>query len=279
MADEHDPLPPARRLQVHDVAAALTTREIGRDLRYLRVTNSTMIDARRLAEQGCAHGTVVVADEQTAGRGTKGRSWVSEAGRNILTTLVLRPGAEQMKRLSIVTPVAVAQAVEETSGLSPRIKWPNDVELGQRKLAGILIEGEWRADGPAWALVGIGVNVNFDPAPHAAQIDRPATSLMLELGRELSREAVLVALLNAFERAYERAASHDAMHDAAREVFEAWRSRLDTLGRRVRILAPNGDPIVEGIAEDATFDGALVVRDAAGRRHTVTAGEVSLRDA
>ena len=274
MADEPDPLPPTRRLRVHDVAAALTTRAIGRDLRYLRVTNSTMVDARRLAEQGCEHGTVVVADEQTAGRGTKGRSWVSEAGRNILTTLVLRPGAEQMKRLSIVTPVAVAQAVEETSGLSPRIKWPNDVELGRRKFGGILIEGEWRADGPAWALVGIGVNVNFDPAPHAAQIDRPATSLMLELGRELSREAVLAALLNAFERAYERAAPHDDAH----EVFEAWRSRLDTLGRRVRILAPNGDPIVEGIAEDATFDGALVVRDAAGRRHTVTAGEVSLRD-
>lgn len=271
MADDHDPLPPARRLRPEAVAAALTTRELGRDLRYLRVTNSTMIDARRLAEQGCPHGTVVVADEQTAGRGTKGRSWVSEAGRNVLTTLVLRPSAEQMKRLSIVTPAAVAQAVEETTGLSPRIKWPNDVELGRRKFGGILIEGDWRADGPVWALIGIGVNVNFDPTPHAAQIDRPATSLMIELGRELSREAVLAALLNAFERAYERAASQ--------EVFEAWRSRLDTLGRRVRIIAPNGAPIVEGIAEDATFDGALIVRDAEGRRHTITAGEVSLRDA
>ncbi len=271
MVHPPDPLPPERRLRADAVAAALRTREIGRNLRYLRVTDSTMLDARRLAEQGCPHGTVVAADEQTAGRGTKGRSWVSPPGQSIHATLVVRPSAEQMKRLSIVAPVAVAQAVEETTNLSPRIKWPNDVEFDRRKFGGILIEGEWRADGPAWALVGIGVNVNFDPAPHAAQIDRPATSLMLELGRELPREPVLAALLNAFEAAYDDAGSET--------VFEAWRSRLDTLGRSVRIVAPNGGLIVAGTAEDASFDGALIVRDADGQAHTITAGEVSLRDA
>ena len=269
MSEEHDPLPPHRRLQPAQVAAALRTRAIGREFHYLRVTDSTMVDARRLAEQGCAHGAVAVADEQTAGRGTKGRSWVSPAGRNIHATLVVRPDAEQMKRLSIVTPVATAEAVERTTGLAPRIKWPNDVEIEGRKLAGILIEGEWRADGPVWALVGIGVNVNFDPAPHAAQIERPATSLMLELGREASREAVLAALLNAFEEAYDNAASE--------QVFEAWRGRLDTLGREVAIIGPDGQRLVEGRAEDATREGALIVRDGAGAAHTVMAGEVSLR--
>ena len=271
MVHSPDPLPPERRLRADAVAAALRTREIGRSLRCLRVTDSTMLDARRLAEQGCPHGTVVAADEQTAGRGTKGRSWVSPPGQSIHATLVVRPSAEQMKRLSIVAPVAVAQAVEETTNLSPRIKWPNDVEFDRRKFGGILIEGEWRADGPAWALVGIGVNVNFDPAPHAAQIDRPATSLMLELGRELPREPVLAALLNAFEAAYDDAGSE--------AVFEAWRSRLDTLGRSVRIVAPNGGLIVAGTAENASFDGALIVRDADGQAHMITAGEVSLRDA
>lgn len=269
MPEDHDPLPPHRRLQPAQVSAALRTRAIGRDFHYLRVTDSTMIDARRLAEQGCAHGAVAVADEQTAGRGTKGRSWVSPAGRNIHATLVVRPDAEQMKRLSIVTPVAVAEAVERTTGLSPRIKWPNDVEIEGRKLAGILIEGEWRADGPAWALVGVGVNVNFDPAPHAAEIERPATSLMLELGREASRETVLAALLNAFEEAYDAAASE--------QVFEFWRGRLDTLGREVAIIGPDGRTLVEGRAEDATREGALIVRDGAGAAHTVMAGEVSLR--
>ena len=269
MADA-DILPPERRLQVPQVEAALRTQAIGRDLHYLRVTDSTMLDARRLAEADCPHGATVIADEQTAGRGTKGRSWVSPPGQSIHTTLIVRPSPEQMKRLSIVTPVAVALAVEQTTGLSPRIKWPNDVELERRKFGGILIEGEWRAAGPAYALIGIGVNVNFDPAPHAAQIDRPATSLMIELGRELPREPVFAALLNAFEASYDQAESS--------EVFEAWRSRLDTLGRSVQIIA--GDRLqVEGVAEDVTPEGALLVRDAAGALHPIVAGEVSLRDA
>ena len=175
-----DLLTPQQRLQIPQVELALRTTAIGRDLHYLRVTNSTMDDARRLAEADCPHGATVVADEQTAGRGTKGRSWVSPPGQSIHTTLVVRPSAEQMRRLSIVTPVAVAQAVEQVSGLRPRLKWPNDVEINRHKFGGILIEGEWRSDGPTYALIGIGVNVNFDPAPHAAQIDRPATSLMIE---------------------------------------------------------------------------------------------------
>ena len=172
MADA-DPLPPARRLQTAQVSEALRTRAVGRDLHYLRVTDSTMADARRLAEEGCPHGAVVVADEQTAGRGTKGRSWVSPAGQSIHTTLVVRPDAEQMKRLSIVTPAAAARAVEEAAGIVPAIKWPNDLEIGRRKFGGILIEGEWRASGPAYALIGIGINVNFDPRA-ARRPDRPS---------------------------------------------------------------------------------------------------------
>ena len=168
-----DLLTPQQRLQIPQVEQALRTTAIGRDLHYLRVTNSTMDDARRLAEADCPHGATVVADEQTAGRGTKGRSWVSPPGQSIHTTLVVRPNAEQMRRLSIVTPVAVAQAVEQVSALRPRLKWPNDVEINRHKFGGILIEGEWHSDGPTYALIGIGVNVNFDPAPHAAQIEPP----------------------------------------------------------------------------------------------------------
>ncbi len=265
-----DLLTPQQRLQIPQVEQALRTTAIGRDLHYLRVTNSTMDDARRLAEADCPHGATVVADEQTAGRGTKGRSWVSPPGQSIHTTLVVRPNAEQMKRLSIVTPVAVAQAVEQVSGLRPRLKWPNDVEINRHKFGGILIEGEWRSDGPTYALIGIGVNVNFDPAPHAAQIDRPATSLMIELGHETPREPVLAALLNAFEAAYDQADSD--------EVFEAWRSRLDTLGRDVQIIGRETVE-VEGVAEDVTRDGALLVRDSRGALHTIIAGEVSVRDA
>ena len=110
-----------------------------------------MDDARRAADDGCPHGFAVVADEQTAGRGTKGRRWVSPACQNIHVTIVVRPDADQIKRLSIVTPVAVARAVDEVAGIYARLKWPNDVEIKRRKVGGILIEAEWHASGPDFA--------------------------------------------------------------------------------------------------------------------------------
>ena len=250
------------------VEAALRTREIGRELIHLPSTTSTMDDARRAAEAGCRHGLVVAADEQTAGRGTKGRTWVSPPGESIHATLVVRPAAEQMKRLSIVAAVAAAEAIEAATPLRAELKWPNDVEIGGRKTGGILIEGEWGAQGPRHALVGIGINVNFDPAPHAARIDRPATSLMVELGERQSREAVLAALLNAFERAYDGYEEHG--------IFEAWRNRLSTLGRRVQVHGADGIDLA-GEAEDVETDGALLVRAGDGVLHRVIAGEVTLR--
>ena len=180
-----------------------------------------------------------------------------------------QPPASRIADAALHISLEPAQAVEQVSGLRPRLKWPNDIEINRHKFGGILIEGEWRSDGPTYALIGIGVNVNFDPAPHAAQIDRPATSLMIELGHETPREPVLAALLNAFEAAYDHADSD--------EVFEAWRSRLDTLGRDVQIIGRETVE-VEGVAEDVTRDGALLVRDGRGVLHTIIAGEVSVRD-
>ena len=196
---EPDLLPPDQRLDIDRVRSLLTTSQIGQQLHYLVQTTSTMDDARRLAEAGAPHGTVVVADEQTAGRGTKGRIWVSPPGQSIHTTLIVRPDIEQLKRLSIVSPVAATDAVRETTPLEPTIKWPNDIQMEHRKMGGILIEAEWRDGKPSYALIGIGLNVNFDPAPWATQIDRPATSLMIELDARQQREPVFAALLNAFE--------------------------------------------------------------------------------
>ncbi len=270
MTDHDDPLPPAQRLNADAVRSRLTTAQIGRQLHYLRVTNSTMDDARRLAESGCPHGTTVVADEQTAGRGTKGRIWVSPPGQSIHATLVVRPSADQLKRLSIITPVAACEAVARTSPLQPTIKWPNDIQIEHRKLGGILIEAEWGRNQPDYALIGIGLNVNFDPAPWATQIDRPATSLMIELEARQQREPVLAELLNAFETAYEAWDSE--------ELHQAWKSRLSTLGRDVRIIGPTGDEF-EGQAEDVNRDGALLIRKPDGNLVPVIAGEVTLRDA
>ena len=272
MPDEmpDDPLPPDQRLDLDRVRSLLNTNVIGQHLHYLVQTTSTMDDARRLAEHGAPHGAVVVADEQTAGRGTKGRIWVSPPGQSIHTTLIVRPDIQTLKRLSIVSPVAATDAVRQTSTLQPTIKWPNDIQLEHRKLGGILIEAEWRHRRPSYALIGIGLNVNFDPAPWASQIDRPATSLMIELGAPQPREPVFAALLNAFERRYAQA------HAAA--LRQVWTSRLDTLSRQVTVTLTTGEAI-DGRAVAVDEDGGLIVETDTGEQRTFIAGEVTLRDA
>ena len=227
-----------------------------------------MDDARRLAQAGARAGSVVIAEEQTAGRGTHGRSWVSPAGGNLYFTIVVRPSVEQLQRLSMVTPVAVANAVEQVLGLYPRIKWPNDLHLGGKKCAGILIEAEWDGPRPAFALVGIGLNVNFDPAAHATALDTPATSLALERGRLVPREPLLAAILASFEGAFDGAASP--------ALFKGWRARQAVLGRPIT-LSGGPDGVLEGVAKDVAEDGALIVRLADGSERRFHAGEVSLR--
>ncbi len=242
----------------------LTARWLGRRLVYLTSTGSTQDVARREAEAGAPHGTAVVAEEQTAGRGRFGRSWVSPAGKNIYVTLVLRPPLERLRPLSIVAPLAVALAIEDETGLSPRVKWPNDVVTAGRKLSGILIESELAGQEVRYALVGIGVNVNFD-IEEGSEIAAVATSVKREIGREVQREALLAALLNRFE----------ALYDDPALAFREWRARLETLGRQVTVRFR--DQAYEGLAEDVDGDGNLVLRRADGSRLTVEAGEVTLR--
>ncbi len=263
-----DPLLLDQRLDIERVRSMLATAHVGRQLHYVARTTSTMDEARRLAEAGAPHGAVAVSDEQTSGRGTKGRVWVSPPGQSIHATLIARPGIVELKRLSIISAVAAIDAILATTSLRPAIKWPNDIEVESRKLGGILIEADWRDGAPRYALIGIGLNINFDPAPWAAQIERPATSLMIELGERRQREPVLAALLNAFEQRYREAVSA--------ELHETWRSRLDTLDQAVTVTSPGGDEF-HGTAIDVDEAGALIVQADSGEERTYIAGEVTLR--
>jgi BirA family biotin operon repressor/biotin-[acetyl-CoA-carboxylase] ligase len=222
--------------------------------------------ARGEAEAAAPEGTLVFAEEQTVGRGRFGRAWVSPAGKNLYFTLILRPGVERLRRLSMIMPLAVCVAIEETVGLAPRIKWPNDVLLSRRKASGILIETEFSGDEPRYALIGIGVNVNFEIEPRS-EIATIATSVKQELGRETAREPLLAGVLNQIERLYEE--------PDANAVREEWKSRLDTLGREVRVTF-RGE-VYEGVAEDVDAEGNLVLQGSDGSRRVFEAGEVSLR--
>jgi len=253
-------------LDLARVEQRLTTRWVGRQLVYLTRTTSTQDVAAGEAARGAPDGTFVIAEEQTAGRGRLDRSWVSPPGANLYLTLVLRPSVQRLRLLSVVSGLAVAEALEPATGLSPRLKWPNDVLVGERKIGGALIRSELRGDAVDYALVGIGVNVNFDVAavPEIAEI---ATSVRRETGADASREELLAALLNAFETLYE---------EPAEAVLAAWRSRLDTLGRRVR--ATLGERVEEGVAEDVDGDGSLLIRRDDGSLAVVEAGDVTLRE-
>lgn len=252
-------------LDLAAVESALTTRFFGRRIIYETSCDSTMNVARREADAGADEGAVVIAEEQTAGRGRFGRSWVSPAGKNLYLTLIARPAVERLRALSMAAPLAIADAVQDVAEVSAAIKWPNDVLVAGRKLAGVLIESELAGGEVHFALVGAGINVNLDveAPPEIAGI---ATSLLRETGGEVSRERVLVSFLTRFEALYD-----SPMPD----LVARWRDRLETLGREITVTF--GDEKHEGLAEDVDASGNLVVRRSDGSTLTLEAGEVSLR--
>lgn len=247
----------------------LRTTSFGRNLIFEASVGSTMDLARDAAAHAAPEGTVAFADEQTAGRGRLGRSWITPPATNLAATLLLRPPASVLRAIAMIAPLAICDAVEEVGGIRADIKWPNDVQIGGKKLAGVLIEvPEPPADGGAGVvLVGTGINVNFDPREHG-EIRDIATSLRAELGRDIDRETLLASYLAHFEAMYAAVKSGTSVRDR-------WRERLVTLGQDVRAAWQGGS--AEGVAEDVDADGALLVRTADGQVVRVEAGDVTLR--
>ena len=173
----------------------LRTAQIGRSFRYEAVVGSTMDEARAAGRAGAPHGLVILADEQTAGRGRFGRRWVAPAGANLTFTVLVRPDLARLERLSIAAAVAVADALHERTAVAPVFKWPNDVQVDGRKLAGILVETELDGDRPAFALVGIGLNVNVETQSEP-EIAALAVSLRDLLGTVVAREELLASVLD-----------------------------------------------------------------------------------
>jgi BirA family biotin operon repressor/biotin-[acetyl-CoA-carboxylase] ligase len=225
--------------------------------------DSTQTVAFALAADGAPDGTVVVADSQAAGRGRRGRAWLDEPGASLLASIVLRPRLEpaRLPGLSLAAAVAVAEALTRTAGVSPRLKWPNDVLVNGRKLAGILLETRLSGERPT-TILGVGVNLSQRVFP--AEIGQRATSVWLASGRLVDRDSLLAALLDAlgdWRRRLER--------QGFAPVRARWRALADTLGRAVTVDG------VSGVAVDVDADGALVVVDGDGRRRRVVAGEVT----
>lgn len=251
-------------LSAEAISRGLTTRFIGRRTVYHRRLPTTMDAARDEARAGAAEGTVVVAGEQTAARGRLKRSWLSPRG-NIALSVILYPTKEQLAALIMVSSLAVVGGIETVTGLQAGIKWPNDVLVAGKKVCGILIESSFQGSRLDYAIVGVGINVNLEPADFP-EITPIATSLSLELGKEVSRPELLRAVLTDLERLY--LAPQET-------VFRQWQDRLVTLGSDVRVTS--GDTVLDGVAESVEPDGSLMVRLPDGRLTRITVGDVSLR--
>ena len=264
---EREPEAPlAARLEARLPAGCL-----GLPLVHYSAIDSTNLQARRLAETGAPHGACLVAEHQSAGRGRLDRRWTAPDGACLLFSLLLRPEAlplAEVFSLTNLAALAVCQALEELCALAPAIKWPNDVYLDGRKLAGILTEFTARAERLDYVVVGVGLNVNLDPA-RLAELPAPANSLFAASGRNWDRALVLAAILTKADALYAQLLA------GGREVLgQEYNRRSWLTGRRVTVR--DGERVLEGLALGVAADGALLLEQSPGQVTTVRHGDVSL---
>jgi len=256
------------------IARALSRIEFARRIEYRKTVGSTNDLAKQLGAEGAPEATLVIADEQTAGRGRLGRAWWSPPGAAIAVSLLLRPtfAPALAYRLTMLAGLAAAQAIEQVTGLAVALKWPNDVVIEKssaviRKLGGILTETSISGEAIEFAVVGLGLNVNVD---FGGRADLPeATSLMIELGHEVDRLAILRALVERFAARY-------AGMERDERLAADWSARLATLGRQV--VAWRGEESIAGLAEGVDEFGALLIRADDGALRRIDAADVTLRE-
>jgi len=265
-------------LSTDDIAHALNGSALVRRIEYLPAVGSTNDVAKRLGAEGAPEATLVIADEQTAGRGRLGRVWWTPPGTAIAMSLLLRPAFPPALayRLTMLTGLAAAESIEQVTGLRIGLKWPNDIIIKQtaigdrryamRKLGGILAEASVSGDEIEFAVVGLGLNVNLD---FSGREDLPeATSLLMQLGHPVDRLAILRAIVERFAARY-------AVIDRGDQLHADWSARLTTLGWQV--IARRGDKAIAGLAESVDESGALMIRQDDGILARVDAADVTLR--
>lgn len=267
---------PADILSQSEIASRLQTKWAGRKLYYVDATGSTNTDAKHYAEEGDPHGTTVVADMQTAGKGRRGRKWQSPSGINTYFTILLKPdfAPDKASMLTLVMALSVAEAIEEVTELKAEIKWPNDIVVNQKKVVGMLTEMSTtpEMDEIQYVVVGVGVNVNMGSIEEfPEEIRETATSLRIESGKQINRAVLVEHILERFEQNYEK---FEQTLDLS-GLLEAYQSHLVNVDAQVRVLDPAGE--YTGISHGINTTGELIVEKEDGSIVNVYAGEVSVR--
>ena len=260
---------PTDRITAELLLHKLKTEVVGRALHCFESIDSTNRMARQLAEQGAPDGTVVVAGHQTGGRGRLSRSWEAPPDSCILCSVIFYPDVqpEFLFRLTMLASVAIVDALQATAGIRAGIKWPNDVYVDDKKICGILTEVDCSPQSVQYAVVGIGINVNWDMRNNK-EFGHSATSLRDVCGKNISRVKLLQELLQQLDRGY------SSIHDGS-SLHSLWSQRCMHLGRLVRIVSER--ETLQGTARGITEQGHLMLESADGRMHEIICGDVSLR--
>lgn len=283
---------PSKHLNVEQVISLLDTLFIGQQDRFIFLpsVDSTNTLAMHLAQQGSKEGVVVLTDSQKAGRGRLGRRWIDMTGCNVLISTILHP-LFPPHHLVMIASLAVVETITALSGITATIKWPNDILIGERKAAGILIEISRDNSSRLVAVVGVGVNVNGYISQYADQnagslvsqkgLLEKATTLQQESGYELNRETFIAHLLGQIEKNYlalqQEACSihtHDTLSStpSAHLIHERWSRQLSTLGRTIQVR--QGDTLLSGVAEGVNENGELLLRTHSGECISITWGDI-----
>jgi BirA family transcriptional regulator, biotin operon repressor / biotin---[acetyl-CoA-carboxylase] ligase len=253
-----------------EIVPNLETGWLGRSYHYLDTTTSTNDHALLLAAQGAPNGTVVVAEEQTRGRGRLRRDWLSMPNRGVYVSILLRDPlpVRVAPQSTYLAAVALVKVLRSNFGLFASIKWPNDVLIGRRKVAGILTEMQSDQDYSRFLVIGIGINVNYSSDELGQSFRYPATSIAIEIGNTVKRQHVLLGFLNQLEKDYE-----EFLQKGAAAVIPQLEAYSGILGKSITVLC--GDQEISGKAEGFTPEGALLLLRSDGKRETIWVGDVA----
>jgi BirA family biotin operon repressor/biotin-[acetyl-CoA-carboxylase] ligase len=260
------------KLTSEEIQSFLKTKYVGKNIIYYESIGSTNSKAKELAERGEEHGTAIISEEQTTGRGRLGRNWVSPKYKGICMSIILRPNitTQNISQITLIGAAAVQKAISEM-GIKAGIKWPNDIVLSGKKICGILTEMSGEIDHINYLIMGIGINVNLKEEDIPRDLKNVATSLLIESGKYIDRKVLLANVLNIFEELY----CDFILNGDIKETIEICRDNSILIGSEIQLI--NRDKVTIAKAINISDSGELVIENHSGNLEYIVSGEVSIR--
>ncbi len=260
------------KLTYEEIEEGLKTEKLGRNIIYFNSLESTNIEAKKLASSNATHGTVVISEEQTGGKGRRGKSFISPKGKGIWMSIIMKPSIEPMK-VSLLTQIAAAAVNLALSdmGIESLIKWPNDIIINNKKVCGILTEMSCELTMVNFVVLGIGINVNVESDDFDEETSKVATSLKLEMGKKIDRKVLVAGILNNLEVLYKNYVDNDDIE----KPISICREKSILIGKEIRVIKKG--LAIKARALEIKQDGSLVVEYEDEKCEALISGEVSIR--